>query len=66
MYPQEISKIQGSFGPLKAEEVCLRAVSYLKKVINESWKMPTDQEDKENQSNNGPQQFSSKISEQDK
>jgi hypothetical protein len=48
MYPQEISKIQGSFGPLKAEEVCLRAVSYLKKVINESWKMPTDQEDKEN------------------
>ena len=46
--PQEVSKISGVSGqPLKADEVCLRAVSLLKTIINTCWEVESD--DKENQ-----------------
>lgn len=68
--PNEISKLNGSTGqPLKADEVCLRAVSLLKTIINTCWNVSSD--DKENQHNNGqqmqqPGQFTSQITPSDK
>lgn len=66
MSPSEVSKISGSNGqPLKPEEVCLRAVSLLKTIINTSW---DSEREKENVNNsNLPQaSFQALISEADK
>ena len=52
MSPSEVSKISGMSGaPLKPEEVCLRAVSLLKTIINNSWEI-NDAVEKENMSQN--------------
>ena len=52
MSPSEVSKISGMNGtPLKPEEVCLRAVSLLKTIINTSWDI-NDNVEKENVSQN--------------
>jgi len=49
MSPNEVSKISGMNGnPLKPEEVCLRAVSLLKTIINTSWDMSDNAVEKEN------------------
>jgi len=55
MCPLEVSKISDTNGiALKPEEVCLRAVSLLKMIINTSWNVPgeTILPDKENVSLN--------------
>ena len=41
MSPGEVAKIPGADGgSLPAHEVCLRAVSLLKNMVNASWSMP--------------------------
>jgi hypothetical protein len=53
MSPDAVSKINGMNGAfLKPEEVCLRAVSLLKTIINSSWVMAGEELDKENVSQN--------------
>ena len=42
MSPGEVGKIPGVNGAaLPAHEVCLRAVSLLKNIVNDAWSMPT-------------------------
>ena len=44
MAPGEVAKIPGvNGGSLPAGEVCLRAVSLLKNIVNDGWLMPTAQ-----------------------
>lgn len=69
MGPGEVAKIAGMNGTaLKPEEVCLRAVSLLKTVINSSWELPDESgsNDKENVSANQHQGFQAMISQEDK
>lgn len=52
MQPQAVEKISTE---QKSEEICLRAVSLLKTIINQSWKMAdgsSDSNDKENVNQN--------------
>ena len=59
MGPGEVAKLTGMSGTaLKPEEVCLRAVSLLKTVINNSWEVADDGlNGKENISANQAQVF---------
>ena len=69
MGPGEVAKLSGMSGAaLKPEEVCLRAVSLLKTVINNSWELPDEAgpNGKENVSSNQVQGFQAEISQQDK
>lgn len=65
MNPEEVAKIPNASGqPIKAEEVCLRAVSLLKTTILNSWVVDEEEDDKENVSNSQNQTQSSQQSTQ--